>query len=699
MKIYQNKGILSIILPVFLALLVESYNTLVEHSNLLYSASDFFSLFSFSRFLILLIIFLSISYILSNEIWRNKLFNYIYIYRLPLACILIIFAVIFQIHGSSINQLHWFDVNHSPLVGISRYFRTDEFNVHTPLALSQYKNNFSYFSDIFRGTTTDMFIIYGQPVLDIGMIFRLFQVGYLFLTPGQGLSFFWISRLIFLFLISFEFGMLLTNKNKILSISYALLITFSPVVQWWFAINGLVEQLIFGQLAILLINWYMVDNNYKKRLLIGFGMMICIGGFLLVFYPSWQLPFAYVFVLLALWIFLKNKKSFEYNKKDLYIFLSYFIILLIIMAHILTNSLDTILLTSNSAYPGSEVFNGGGIVSSFINYIPSIFWPITQSNILPNVCEKAIFVDLFPLQLILAFFVLLYQETKDRLLIGLIVLYFILIIFYLFHLPDLIVDLSLRSHIRTRRLMPVFTFVGVIILIRAISNLKDFENKTLVILFSLILSTIMVYLSFSDFYSYYLQWMPLFAIIFYFILFASCFLASSKRNQKIFLICIIMLSFLTGGLANPIDSGTDVIYESNHFKEVESIVQNDPNGLWIVQEMPGNLLIPAGAKTINSIQTYPEFETWQKIDANNQYNNIYNRYAHIKIAFQDENDTSFELLAPDSFRVNLNVNDLEKLNVSYIATNIDLEKFSNDNVEFKNIYNEQGFKIYSVKDK
>ena len=49
--------------------------------------------------------------------------------------------------------------------------------------------------------------------------------------------------------------------------------------------------------------------------------------------------------------------------------------------------------------------------------------------------------------------------------------------------------------------------------------------------------------------------------------------------------------------------------------------------------------------------------------------------------------------------MNLNIKKLEKLNVSYIATNIDLEKFSNDNVEFKNIYNEQGFKIYSVKDK
>ena len=440
----------------------------------------------------------------------------------------------------------------------------------------------------------------------------------------------------------------------------------------------------------------MTNDDYKKRLLIGFGLMISIGGFLLVFYPSWQLPFAYVFILLAFWIFLKNKGNFEFNKKDFNILLLNSVILLIIMAHILTNSLDAIILTLNSAYPGAEVFNGGGTINAFINYIPSIFFPITQTNVFPNVCERAVFVDLFPIPLILAFFVLIYQETKDKLLIGLLVMYFILIILYLFYFPDLIVDLTLRSHIRTRRMMPVFTFVGVLILIRSISSLKDFENKTVAIAFSLILSTVMIYSSFSEFNNYYLSWMPIFSIIFYFILFSTCFLASSKRNQKIFLICIIVLSFLTGGLANPVDTGVDVVYESNHVKEVEKIVQNDSDGLWIVQEMPGNLLIPAGAKTINSIQTYPEFENWQKLDENNQYTNVYNRYAHVKIQLQNGNDTSFELLAPDAFMVHLNVNDLEKLNVSYIASCSVLENFSNDNVTFKNIYRDGDFNIYSV---
>lgn len=120
MEIYEHKFALSIILPVFLSFLMESYNTILEHSILLNDFGDFFSLFSYGRFLIILIIFLLISYILSNESWRLKSFHYIYTYRLPIAFLILIFAVIFQIHGSSINQLHWFKVDHSPLIGISR---------------------------------------------------------------------------------------------------------------------------------------------------------------------------------------------------------------------------------------------------------------------------------------------------------------------------------------------------------------------------------------------------------------------------------------------------------------------------------------------------------------------------------------------------------------------------------------------------
>ena len=690
------KHIYIIILSIIVSTLLESYIVLVENSYLIneFSQHDFTALFSYKEFFIFLILFLIIFYILFDKDKKIKLINFLYTYRIPLSLSIFIIAIIFQIHGSSINELNLFHVNHKTLLGVSRSIRSDEYAVNTLFAFSQYMNDFSYFSDIVRGSLTDMFIIYGQPVLDIGTIFRPFLLGYLFLNQGQGLSFFWIGRLIGLFLVSFEFSMLLTNKNKTLSLSYTFLITFSPLVQWWFAINGLVEQLIFGQLSILLINWYMKYEDYIKRVVIGFFLMICIGGFLLVFYPSWQIPFAYIFIILAIWIFLKNWHNFNYSKKDLLIIIFYISIFTLIMIHILSNSLETIKLILNTSYPGSEVFNGGGILNSFINYIPSIFFPITQDNLTNNVCEYSMFADLFPLPIIISFIVIFYQKTKDKLLFGLLILYFILAIFYLVQLPDFIISLTLRDHIKTQRLMPIISFLGIIILIRSMSSLKKLNKK--LILIPLILSIITVYLSTYEFNNYYINWMFLSAILFYFIIFSSALFASSKRNQKIFLICIITFSFLTGGLVNPVDSGTDVIYESDFMNHVEKIVENDPNGLWITQGMFVNTLIPAGAKTINSINTYPDFGKWHQIDSNKEYEDLYNRYAYYNIDLQNKNKTSFELLFLDNIEIHLNVNDLEKLNVTYIATPHNLNNLSNENVHFEKIYKSHGFMIYKV---
>ncbi|MDL2271221.1 hypothetical protein LJC03_05390, partial [Methanobrevibacter sp. OttesenSCG-928-I08] len=193
--------------------------------------------------------------------------NFLYKYRFILGGLALIISVLLELHGSSIAELNISNLEHNPLFGISRPIRSDEYNVNTMLAFSQYFNEFGYFSNIIRGSPTDMFIIYGQPVLDIAVIFRPFHWGYLFLSQGKGLSFFWVGRLIILFLVSFEMGMIFTKKNKILSLAYSLLITFSPLVQWWFAVNGLVEMLIFGQLSLILINFYTQTNDYYKRLL------------------------------------------------------------------------------------------------------------------------------------------------------------------------------------------------------------------------------------------------------------------------------------------------------------------------------------------------------------------------------------------------------------------------------------------------
>ena len=186
-------------------------------------------------------------------------------------------------------------------------------------------------------------------------------------------------------------------------------------------------------------------------------------------------------------------------------------------------------------------------------------------------------------------------------------------------------------------------------------------------------------------------------VIIYAITFSSIFTAHSEKGKIIFLICVLFISFTAGALVNPIDHGTDVILENDYIHEVESIIHQDPNGKWIVTEASLNYIIAAGAKTINSVNVYPDLDKWHIIDPNGQYEEVYNRYAHIKIEIQNETNTTFNLVSADLILINLNVNDLEKLNVSYISTANDLEQFSNGNITFEKIYEKDSYKIYHLK--
>ena len=693
LNIRNQKNFLAVISAILTSLYVEIYIIAVQTEL---TFIDFYNSFSLNKFILILILLFIIFRILYDKNLRKKALDFIYKYRYWLSLAIIVICVVFQIHGSSINELNLFSVKHELIFGISRNVRSDEYIVNTLFAFSQYQNNFTYFSDIIRAAPTDMFIIYGQAVWDIAVIFRPFNIGYLFLNPAMGLSFFWVSRFVVLTLISFEMGMLITNKNKILSLSYAILVILSPLVQWWFAINGLVEQLIFGQLGVLLINFYMNTTDYRKRILSALLMIICAGGFAIVFYPSWQIPFAYVFALLAFWIFLKNRNNFSYDKKDLLIIIISFAIFGLIMYHILNNSMDTIKIIMNTAYPGGEKFNGDGDWSFLFDYLASIFFPLTNMNIPLNTVENSVFIDFFPIPIIISFIVLAVQKTKDKLLAGLLALYLIFIVFYFIQLPDPIISITLRDHMKTSRLFSVVTFISLLMLIRALASLKEIKYKKLLVIFSIILSMTAVYLSTFFYDLYYQEWMMLALVILYAVTFSIIFMAHSRKGKTMFLICVIFISFTAGALVNPVDNGTDVVFKNDLIYEVESIVHQDPNAKWLVQDMPINYLTVVGAKTVNSVNVYPNLDEWHIIDnGENEY--VYNRYAHIRVNFQNETNTTFNLTSQDSFVVNFNVNDLEKLNISYILSPNDLEKLSNENVTFEKISEPSIYKIYHLK--
>lgn len=327
-------------------------------------------------YLVLLAFFLIIAY--KKKEWIEK----IYKHRFLTAFIIFAITVIFQVSGSSIGIWNNFfgtteTINEGVLLGKSQGIRSDEWATFTIFNFSQKYNTlkpFSFFSNSIRADKTDLFLEYGGPVLDIGIIYRIFQVGYILFGNSRGLAFFWNARFIMLIMVTFELMMVITNKKKKLSLLGTMLIALSPIVSWWFSINGLVEMLISMQLAIVLLDKYMLETNFKKRILYLIGIAISAGTFLFVFYPSWEIPLAYVTAGLGIWIIIKNYKKCKIYKRDIISIGIIVSIFGITLGYLLTKSWNTIEIILNTVYPGSRLEIGGGCIAKLFEYPINTFF-------------------------------------------------------------------------------------------------------------------------------------------------------------------------------------------------------------------------------------------------------------------------------------------------------------------------------------
>lgn len=609
----------------------------------------------------------------------EKVSKFVFKYRFLLCAIVFAVLVGFGISGSSIGMWSIFagEEQTGLLAGVSREIRGDEYNVSTAMALSQYADAtgpFQYFSNVVRGTSTDVFLEYGQPVFDIVEIFRPFHWGYLFLPPAQGLSFFWFGRLIALFIVSFEFGRLLTKDKRHLALIYACLVTFAPVVQWWFAVNGIVEILVYAQLATLAFReFFLANGNIFKRIASVAVICVSVGGYALTLYPPWQIPIAYVILALEIWVFMTYCKQSKFKMKEVIGCACCVAVFSIIFARVFILSNDTIITIMNTAYPGARVLHGGDAGIYLFKYVSDIFFPLKSDAIAPNVCEAATFIDFFPISVILPVFVMLKKRCKDLLSIFLLIIVAFFDLYVAIGYPAIIEKITLLNQCQTARIAAIVGFPNIILLIRSLSLLETTNHvKSIAIAVAFALfAGLLAQLATPEFVT--MKMAFLIAVIFGVI---SFLLLANKAFKKTCVISAIAIMLVAGGLVNPIQKGLDCVYEQPAYKLVKEVHETDTSALWVAEpsNISSNLLITAGAPTVNSTNVYPNLERWHSVDENYESEEIYNRYAHIALTLKKDGDAEFTLASPDAFHVNLTPADAKKIGVKYVFTTNNLEE-------------------------
>ena len=604
--------------------------------------------------------------------------DFLYRYRFALAFLLLIVLTAFKISGSSMGC--WSSIlgegESGVLMGTPRALRSDEWGTLTPLCFRQEYNTlgaYSRYSLTLNSIRTDNLLVYGQPCWDILTLFRPFYWGYLLFGSERGLSWFWCARLIALFLSWFELGMLISENKRTLAVMLAVCVTFAPFLQWWFAVNGLVEMLIYGA-GFVLGSYYLVSRPFgMRKFAAASGMALCAVGYVLTFYPTWMAPVAWGFVPLFLWVIVWKSDKKALCRKDI---LPWFAVLAITATGLITlavTSMDVIRAELDSVYPGKAVQSGGGNgIWWMMKYPLSLLCWMNQDA---YIVENSSIICFAPAGFLLSLWVIFKEKKKDPLLILLMAVNVFFVWFYCIGIPVWLSKLLLLSFTNANRGPQVLGFLRLTLLIRALCLKEKSPQKKGAFLAAGISSAIAVTMAwgFTKYDTSGLRWeyfasvwqvaavWTVFAGVFYMLY------RARKKNYTAAAVSTCMVVFLSSLWINPIAQGTLFIRQSETLQAIRNIVEENPQAVWLAvdTDYPAtNIPAMEGADCFNTTQTYPQKKRWELLDEDGESEEIYNRYCHIAATIGDE--TALELLQRDYVRVTLTTDDLKRLRIRYI---------------------------------
>lgn len=639
----------------------------------------------------------------------------IYKYRFVLSFLLLIMLVSFKISGSSMGcwKLFLGDGESGIRLGEPRVWRSDEWGTLTPLCFRQQYNTlgaYNRYSQTLGSILTDNMLVYGQPSWDILTLFRPFYWGYLFFGSERGLSWFWCSRLIVLFLSWFELGMLITDGQKKLSVMLSICVSFAPFLQWWFAINGLVEMLIYGACFVLGSN-YLVSHTFNPRkIAVAVGMAVCAVGYVLTFYPTWMVPVAWGFVPLFLWVVIWKFDRKVLRRVDVVPWLLIFVITAAGLTVLAVTSWDVIKAELNSVYPGNAPSASGGTGLWWMMKYPISL--VSRFSMNELIVENSSIICFAPAGFILALWVIIKEKKKDPLLILLLVMNLFLAWYYCVGIPKWLAKMLLLSFVNSNRGPQVLGFLRLTLFVRAVALKEKAPKRWLAALAAVISSAVPMRLAlgFTKYepgglrYEYFdtaekivVVWAIL-AVVFYLLYRAR----KSKYTMAVLGVCTVVLA--SSIWINPVAKGVPEITKSETMQQIRDLVKEDPQAIWLVADMAypaTNIPAMAGADCLNTTQTYPQKTRWEMLDQEGECEDIYNRYCHIRASLGSK--TMLELVSTDYVEVTLSPEDLKKLNIRYIVSTNDFgEKiaaettniFTDSGIEFQKYYEGTQLSIY-----
>jgi hypothetical protein len=628
----------------------------------------------------------------------------LYRYRWYLGLFLILFFTVNKLHGDSIAaydsgvQPGMGSEFVQPVFGEPRHIRSDEWVSDTPKRLSSrfLAEPCGKYNDLIRGTETVNPVYAG-----VGNLGRLgyspFGIFYRLLGVEYGYYFEWNAATILTLLFTFEFFLILTKKNKLLSVLGTALVVFSSFHLWW----CIPSFLLYIHAIVVFFHYFFTTKSKKVKLLCAVGEPIAVANFATIFYPAWQVPAGYMLLALVVWLVHEDWESIKSQKKEAWMLfgaaLVFCAVLVVSYVFSISDRLEGQLTT---VYPGHRVSTGGEGSLKLFYYFQSFLYPFRSFG---NPSEAGTFCSLFPLPFLAGLVYTVRTKKRNWLIFGLLLVGLILTVYVYVGFPLWLSKATFLSYSPSERAMDFVSLINVYLLVVLFCE-KEEQKWNLKWPVGLAVSGVVVFASLyvcQKTFPGYMTGAYMILLLVILSLFGMSFLSSMNlRLYRGILALVILLCTATGLLVRPFQRGLDAIDSKPLAEEIRAVNEEDPGQKWVAVS-EGNVLqayvLACGAATVNSINDYPNLELWRKLDHGEIYNDVYNRYAHVVVELCKE-ETSFELKQDDLFKLNLSYQDLETAGIKYVVSDRRLEADSTE-VSFKELYEEAGAYVYQVQGK
>lgn len=651
---------------------------------------------------------------------NHKALSLLHRYRWGVGAAVIVLLTVLRISGSSVAlwavSLGDGQPFNGTLWGIPRPIRSDEWATFTPISFSQSYTGYSAVSDIIHAAPTNVTLINAYPSWALATLFRPFLWGFMLLGGEFGLAFFWSARLVVLCLVSYEFARLLTRDNCWLAAAYAMLVAFAPAIQWWFAVNAIVEMFVFGQLLILLFAAYLRTGSTARRWLLALAMAYCATGYALVLYPAWQITMFFAFAacgigVLADWVGVVRagqnggmRITTRGAAAAAIPLLAAVLASCILVGLVCWMARDAFSAIMHTSYPGARQETGGGGLSALMNFASSPFTALDGSIAPQNEPEQAVFYSLFPLGLVLAGLSL--RRRRDPMVIALMAVDVVLIAFQVFGFPHWLARATLLFVVPTSRVKLAATFIDMLLIIRVISqNGKEkrrfipYLDVVMALVFAGAATLLNERLTQVSYGIVLIALMVLFATLAAIPVFRAMLSGMAVERYVAATSVFIMVA---GLCVNPIQHKADALTQSPTVAMVKDALQGEPlNQVKLVTDHPftGQAMVGNGIPTISAVNSIPALDRWGKVDPQGKYRDVYNRYAYVQIDVEPNGtDAWFEIptASPDYITAHIAADDLPRIGATHLLTSRDMSQYQTRSLRFKAIGKYRDLTLYRI---